>query len=240
MSGQPNELLGPLMRSLEHDLLADDTAARAAFAVPLHGFDAAVEHALREWDELEPRARAMSPIESSIAIAAPPEQVWAVVMDPRRFGDWVTIHRELRALSDDPPREGSTMEQTLHLRGRRHPRAAGCSWSAGSRTTRAGRATARRAPTHISNTRLTATEAGTRFDYQNEFRPPLGAIGALASRTVMGQVPQREADRSLAALRAADRAPSRLSTTHPRRRIRALVDTVQRCSAPRHGRSAWR
>ena len=58
VSGQPNELLGPLMRSLEHDLLADDTAARAAFAVPLHGFDAAVEHALREWDELEPgRAR---------------------------------------------------------------------------------------------------------------------------------------------------------------------------------------
>jgi uncharacterized protein YbjT (DUF2867 family) len=55
VSGQPNELLGPLMRSLEHDLLADDTAARAAFAVPLHGFDAAVEHALREWDELEPR-----------------------------------------------------------------------------------------------------------------------------------------------------------------------------------------
>jgi uncharacterized protein YbjT (DUF2867 family) len=55
VSGQPNELLGPLMRSLEYDLLADDTAARAAFAVPLHGFDAAVEHALRERDELEPR-----------------------------------------------------------------------------------------------------------------------------------------------------------------------------------------
>jgi uncharacterized protein YbjT (DUF2867 family) len=55
ISGQPNELLGPLMRSLEYDLLADDTAARAAFAVPLHGFDAAVEHALRERDELEPR-----------------------------------------------------------------------------------------------------------------------------------------------------------------------------------------
>jgi hypothetical protein len=27
------------------------------FAVPLHGFDAAVEHALREWEELEPRRR---------------------------------------------------------------------------------------------------------------------------------------------------------------------------------------
>ena len=56
VSGQPKELLGPLMRSLGGDLLAHDTAARAAFAVPLHSFDAAVEHALREWEELELRA----------------------------------------------------------------------------------------------------------------------------------------------------------------------------------------
>jgi uncharacterized protein YndB with AHSA1/START domain len=143
----------------------------------------------------------MSVIKSSIAIAAPPERVWAVVMDPRRFGDWVTIHRELRALSDDQPHEGSTMEQTLHLRGRdirvqwllvecREPHYA--RWE--------GHGPAR-SNAHIEYS-LTALEAGTRFDYQNEFRPPLGAIGALASRTLMGQVPQREADRSLAALRA--------------------------------------
>ena len=49
---------------------------------------------------------------------------------------------------------------------------------------------------------LVAVDGGTRFDYQNEFQPPFGAVGALASRTVMGNVPQREADRSLAALRA--------------------------------------
>jgi len=53
VSGQPAELLGPLMRSLRHELLADDEPARAAFGVPLHGFDAAVEHALHEWDQLE-------------------------------------------------------------------------------------------------------------------------------------------------------------------------------------------
>jgi uncharacterized protein YbjT (DUF2867 family) len=55
VSGQPNELLAPLMRSLRADLLADDAPAQAAFAVPLHGFDAAVEHALRDWEELEGR-----------------------------------------------------------------------------------------------------------------------------------------------------------------------------------------
>ena len=54
VSGAPHELLGPLMGSLGGDLLADDAPARAAFAVPLHGFDAAVEHALRDWEALEP------------------------------------------------------------------------------------------------------------------------------------------------------------------------------------------
>ena len=54
VSGEQHELLGPLMGSLDGDLVADDAAARAAFAVPLHTFDAAVEHALREWEEFEP------------------------------------------------------------------------------------------------------------------------------------------------------------------------------------------
>ncbi|HLW96751.1 MAG TPA: NAD(P)H-binding protein [Solirubrobacteraceae bacterium] len=54
-SGESHELLGPLMGSLRGDLIADDTAARAAFEIPpLHGFDAAVEHALREWEASEP------------------------------------------------------------------------------------------------------------------------------------------------------------------------------------------
>lgn len=58
VSGVPRELLGPLMGSLNGDMLADDAAARATFAVKLHGFDAAVEHALRRWEALEPlRAR---------------------------------------------------------------------------------------------------------------------------------------------------------------------------------------
>jgi uncharacterized protein YbjT (DUF2867 family) len=54
LSGEQHELLGPLMGSLRADLLAQDAAARAAFAVTLHGFDAAVQHALREWERTEP------------------------------------------------------------------------------------------------------------------------------------------------------------------------------------------
>ncbi len=54
VSGEARELLGPLMESLDSDLIADDARARTQLGVRLHGFDAAVEHALREWEALEP------------------------------------------------------------------------------------------------------------------------------------------------------------------------------------------
>jgi uncharacterized protein YbjT (DUF2867 family) len=46
-------LIGPLMESLEHDLLPRDGDAAGAFGVRLHSFDAAVERALREWERTE-------------------------------------------------------------------------------------------------------------------------------------------------------------------------------------------
>jgi uncharacterized protein YbjT (DUF2867 family) len=54
ISGTDVELLGPLMASLDSDLLADDAASRALMPVPLHDFGSAVEHALRTWERLEP------------------------------------------------------------------------------------------------------------------------------------------------------------------------------------------
>jgi uncharacterized protein YbjT (DUF2867 family) len=54
VTGIPRELLAPLMASTATDLIADDGDARALFGVPVHGFDAAVEHALREWESDEP------------------------------------------------------------------------------------------------------------------------------------------------------------------------------------------
>jgi uncharacterized protein YbjT (DUF2867 family) len=55
------ELTLPLMESLECDLLPGDERAEHAarlLSVHLHSFDAAVEHALREWEAVEPlRAR---------------------------------------------------------------------------------------------------------------------------------------------------------------------------------------
>jgi uncharacterized protein YbjT (DUF2867 family) len=58
IAGEELALAGPLMESLATDLLADDAPARALLGVRLHGYRAAVEHALREWEEREPlRAR---------------------------------------------------------------------------------------------------------------------------------------------------------------------------------------
>ncbi len=45
--------IGPLMESLEHDLLPRDARAQETFGVRLHSFDAAVERSLREWEAFE-------------------------------------------------------------------------------------------------------------------------------------------------------------------------------------------
>jgi uncharacterized protein YbjT (DUF2867 family) len=53
IAGEDPALIGPLMESLEHDLLPNDGGAPEAFGVHLHSFDAAVERALREWERSE-------------------------------------------------------------------------------------------------------------------------------------------------------------------------------------------
>jgi uncharacterized protein YbjT (DUF2867 family) len=53
IAGEDPALIEPLMESLEHDLLPRDGDAAAAFGVPLHRFDAAVERALRDWERTE-------------------------------------------------------------------------------------------------------------------------------------------------------------------------------------------
>lgn len=142
----------------------------------------------------------MTLVTSSVVIEAPPERVWAVVMDPLRLAEWVTIHRALRTATPGPPHEGAQMEQILHVRGadiRVRWLLVECIAPSLARWEGHGPARSQAAIEY----RLVAVGEGTRFDYRNEFQPPFGAVGEIASRTVMGQVPQREADRSLAALR---------------------------------------
>lgn len=137
----------------------------------------------------------MSEVNASIEIDAPPEEVWEVVMDPERLGEWVTIHRRLISHSDD------AMEQVLcihhvnfHVKWKlatsKRPHAA--TWK--------GKGPARsRAETEY---RLEAVDGGTCFHYRNEFKAPLGPLGAVASRALVGGVPEREARATLTKLKA--------------------------------------
>jgi uncharacterized protein YndB with AHSA1/START domain len=143
----------------------------------------------------------VSEVVTSIDIAAPPEKVWALAMDPERLDEWVTIHRRLHDHDGGPLRKGYAMEQTLHLRGvnfKVHWELVACEDSRHAEWH--GRGPARsRAETEY---RLTAVDGGTRFDYRNEFRAPLGPLGAVASRAIVGGLPRREADASLRKLKA--------------------------------------
>ncbi len=49
--------------------------------------------------------------------------------------------------------------------------------------------------------RLSEHDGGTRFDYRNEFKAPLGPLGAAASRVVTGGIPEKEANASLRRLK---------------------------------------
>jgi uncharacterized protein YndB with AHSA1/START domain len=141
----------------------------------------------------------MSLVTASIYIPAPREQVWSMVMDPRRLQEWVTIHRRLVRADGGAPRVGYRMDQVLHLRGVNvevHWELVEC--DAPKLAVWEGRGPAHsRAHTEY---RLGAEDDGTRFDYRNHFRAPLGGLGAIVSRALVGGIPEREAHRTLHAL----------------------------------------
>jgi uncharacterized membrane protein len=144
----------------------------------------------------------MSVVHVQIGIAAPIKRVWEVVMDPKRLHEWVSIHRSLDAYSEGPPRKGSTMQQSLRIRGVtfrvqwtlvevKPPRLA--EWEG-------------KGPAHSrARTRYELTPEGddhTLFDYTNEFTTPGGRLGVVASRVFVGAVSEREAHTSLERLKA--------------------------------------
>jgi uncharacterized protein YbjT (DUF2867 family) len=56
IAGEEYELVGPLMESLDRDLVPRDDRAAKLLGVRRHTLDAAIERALREWEETEPLA----------------------------------------------------------------------------------------------------------------------------------------------------------------------------------------
>ena len=144
----------------------------------------------------------MSVIHETIEIAAPPRRVFETIMDPYRLRDWVTIHRSLDRVSEDPAVEGALMDQVLHVHGvsfKVHWRLV--SVHAPSVAEWIGRGPAMsHARIHYA---LMGDAAGpTTFDYTNEFGAPGGVLGRVASRMFVGGTSEREAHNSLLRLKA--------------------------------------
>ena len=145
----------------------------------------------------------MTAVDATIEIAAPPQAIWDVIMDPRRFPEWVTIHRRLGRVDEGKLREGFSVEQTLclhHANFKVKWELAECDeplyavWEgrgpAGSRA---------RTVDH-----LTPLDGGraTRFDYRNEYSNPGGFLGRIAGRVLVSGAAEREANQSLQRLKA--------------------------------------
>ena len=148
-----------------------------------------------------PAATLMTLVTASICIDAPPAEVWNMIMDPDSLGEWVTIHRKLLHADDGPPHVGYLMDQRIHVRGVSldvHWQLVECDPDERAVWEGRGRARSRARTEYI----LKAEDGGTRFDYRNEFHAPLGPVGALVSRALVGGMPEREAKRTLDRLRA--------------------------------------
>lgn len=143
----------------------------------------------------------MSQVQADIRIEAPRARVWQTIMDPRRFDEWVSIHRQLHRADQGPPREGMKVEQTLCIRGAKFK----VKWTLaecdnGTHAVWEGKGPMGSEARTVYD--LVDEGGATRFDYVNEFKAPGGALGAVASKVLVGDVPEREANRSLERLKA--------------------------------------
>ena len=125
----------------------------------------------------------MGKVKTSIDIDAPPAEVWAVVTDLDRLGDWVTIHERFPDSPPDTLEKGTEFRQTLRVASRdfdvdwtvrRVDDAERLDWDGkGPAGTKAR-----------TSYRLAERDGGTRFDYENEFELPGGMLGRMVGGAV--------------------------------------------------------
>jgi uncharacterized protein YndB with AHSA1/START domain len=139
-------------------------------------------------------------INMSVDIDASPQNVWDVVMDPRRLESWVTMHEKV-ARAPARLSSGSSFEQTLRLARKsidvrwtvvEAKEACFAQWRGEGPS--GSRARVRYQLEPLDGER-------TRFGYQTEFELPDGLLGRAAARLVGFARVRREAARSLATLK---------------------------------------
>jgi carbon monoxide dehydrogenase subunit G len=138
-------------------------------------------------------------VERTTHIAAPPKDVYDVVMDPQKLRDWVTIHQRLEGSPRTPLQKGSELTQCLKLAGRTFK----VHWDVVQNDPCEHVVWEGRGPlgSHAKvEYRFDANEGGTNFSYVNEYDLPGGPVGRFAGRAV-SRVTQKEVDGSLQRLK---------------------------------------
>jgi uncharacterized membrane protein len=138
-------------------------------------------------------------VERTTHIAAPPQKLYDVVMDPRRLGDWVTIHHHLEGSPRVPLQKGSELTQCLKLAGKTFK----VHWHVVENAPCEHVVWEGRGPlaSHARvEYRFNSNDGGTDFSYVNEYDLPGGPLGRVAGHAV-SRVTQKEVDGSLQRLK---------------------------------------
>jgi uncharacterized membrane protein len=138
-------------------------------------------------------------VERRTHIAAPPKEVYDIVMDARRLKDWVTIHHHLEGSPPSPLQKGSELTQSLKLAGKKFK----VNWQVVENDPCEHVVWEGRGPvaSHARvEYRFDRNGDGTDFSYVNEYDLPGGALGRVAGRAV-ARVTQKELEGSLQRLK---------------------------------------
>jgi carbon monoxide dehydrogenase subunit G len=137
-------------------------------------------------------------VERSIEIAAPPAEVYEVVMDPHRLEDWVTVHAGLHH-APDRLAKGSELSQSIKVAGQKFKvdwlvvkadAPSAVEWEGhGPMGTKARVAYD-----------LDGSGGTTRFSYVNEYDFPGGPLGKLGAKA-FERTARKEAERTLEKLK---------------------------------------
>ena len=139
-------------------------------------------------------------VERAIDIAAAPEEVYRVVMDAHRLGDWVSIHEERKDAPDSELAARSRITQCLKVAGRTFT----VHWTVAEDDCPNRVVWEGEGPVHTKARVIydfSEKGEGTSFCYMNEYELPGGPAGKLAGRAVSG-VAGRETEKSLKRLKA--------------------------------------
>jgi carbon monoxide dehydrogenase subunit G len=137
-----------------------------------------------------------------ITIDAPPEKVWEVLMDPGRLADWVSIHQKLKKAPEAPLTEGDQLTQCLRLMHKNFD----VKWKV-EQADRPHKAVWEghgpvRSKAEVVYQLKPDGNGGTRFHYENEFKAPMGPLGAFFADRAFQRTSEREAEKTLNNLRA--------------------------------------